>query len=157
MTFQGIPQAAETLEHEFLVALRLPRHGRRPGRAEYQSPWYTGQESVRTPEPGAHQQWREARSDWLQTRRPEDFERMLASVTLDNPPLARDIRYSRQLRAKVPRPATRNRVRDAAALTAAAATAMTVAVMAMLALLLTLIGAAVDACRPGPASEAAQR
>jgi len=73
------------------MAHRAPHHGQPSGPVD-QSPWYTGQESTQTPEPGAHRQWRQARADWLQTSRAEDFERMLAAVTLDNP-VGADYRY----------------------------------------------------------------
>lgn len=60
--------------------------------AGYRSHWYTGHECLHAPEPRPYRQWREARSDWVTTQRQEDFERMLAAVTPDNPPLASDIR-----------------------------------------------------------------
>jgi hypothetical protein len=62
----------------------------------YRSPWYTGPESSLCAEPYSYQQWRQARSDWAQTQRPADFERMLAAVTLDNPPLASDVARKRR-------------------------------------------------------------
>ncbi len=67
------------------MARRAPHHGKPSGPVD-QSPWSTGQESTQTPEPGAHRQWRQARADWLQTSRAEDFERMLAAVTLGDDP-----------------------------------------------------------------------
>lgn len=111
--------------------------------AGYRSPWYTGHECLHAPEPRPYRQWRESRSDWVTTQRPEDFERMLAAVTPDNPPLASDIR-GRDGRATVgqsamagmsgifpaaPLPPAHVHVRQAAALTAKAITALTAAVV----------------------------
>ena len=109
--------------------------------AGYRSPWYTGDECLHAPEPRPYRQWREARSDWVTTQRPEDFERMLAAVTPDSPPLASDIR-SRDGRGTVgqsamvgmsgifpaaPLPLAHDHIRQAAALTAEAITALTAA------------------------------
>jgi hypothetical protein len=55
----------------------------------YRSPWYTGHERSHAPEPGPYRHWREARSDWVTTQRPEDFQRMLAAVTPGWPEQAR--------------------------------------------------------------------
>lgn len=75
-------------------------NARRPAGDKFASPWYTGDECSHAPEPGPYRQWREARSDWVMTQRPEDLERMLAVVTPDNPPLASDI-HRRNRRAAV--------------------------------------------------------
>jgi hypothetical protein len=129
--------------------------------AGYRSPWYTGHECLYAPEPRPYRQWREARSDWVTTQRPEDFERMLAAVTPDNPPLASDIR-SRDGRAAVgqsamadmsgvfpaaPLPPAHDHIRQAAALTAAAITALTAAVVLMLCAAFAIILAILD-CGP---------
>ena len=140
--------------------------------AGYRSPWYTGDECLHAPEPRPYRQWREARSDWVTTQRPEDFERMLAAVTPDSPPLASDIR-SRDGRATVgqsamagmsgifpaaPLPPAHDHIRQAAALTAEASTALTAAIVltlgAAFAIILAVIqGGAWLACkitdRPG--------
>jgi hypothetical protein len=134
--------------------------------AGYRSPWYTGDECLHAPEPRPYRQWREARSDWVTTQRPEDFERMLAAVTPDNPPPASDIR-SRDGRATVGQsamadmsgifpaalpPPAHDHFRQAAALTAEAITALTAAVVltlgAAFALILAIIqGGAWLACK----------
>jgi hypothetical protein len=113
----------------------------------YSSPWYTGQESGLTPEPGAHRQWREARQEWLRTSRHEDFERMLASVTPENPPLASDVQPTEQARA---RPGQWAAGADVAAVAATAAASLAMAVIFTLALILALMAASVKKAWPGP-------
>lgn len=126
-------------------APRLRRTGS-PGTG-YRSPWYTGHECPHTPDSRAYQQWRQTRSDWVETQRPEDFERMLASVTPDNPPLASEIQRKHGNCPREPMPAAQDRIRQAAALTMAAITAMTVAVILVLGVALALIAAVLQGGR----------
>ena len=133
-------------------------NARQPTGDRFASPWYTGHECSHAPEPGPYRQWREARSDWVTTQRPEDFERMLAVVTPDNPPLASDIhcrdrgatvRWSPAARmpgvlATAPLTSAHDRIRQAVALTAAAITALTAAVVLMLGVALAIILAVIQ-------------
>lgn len=139
---------------------------------EFTSPWYTGHDCSHAPEPGPYQQWREARSDWVATQRPEDFERMLAAVTPDNPPLASDI-HGRDCRpavgrwpractsgsfATAPLPAAHDLVRQAVTLAAAAIIALATVVVLILGVALASILAVIQGGTwPGHASAARPR
>jgi hypothetical protein len=137
---------------------RVELNARRPTGDKFASPWYAGHEYSHAPEPGPYRQWQEARSDWVTTQRPEDFERMLAAVTPDNPPLASDIRC-RDRRAAVrrspaartpgifataPLPPAPDLIRQAAALAAEAITALTAAVVLILGAALAIILAVIQ-------------
>jgi hypothetical protein len=72
---------------------------------------------------------------------------MLAAVTIDNPPLARDIQQSRRLPASALRSAWESRIRQTAAVTAAVISVMTVAVTLLIILALTLVSTVVNVSR----------
>jgi hypothetical protein len=64
---------------------------------------------------------------------------MLASVTLDNPPLASEVQRKHGRCPREPSPAAQDHIRQAAALTVTAITAMTAAAILVLGAVLALI------------------
>lgn len=137
----------------------------------YRSPWYTGYDCSQAPEPDPYRQWREARTDWVTTQRPEDFERMLVAVTPDTPPLASDIQCNERRTAagwplaarmpatfaSAPSPSVLDRIGVAVALTAGAITALTAAVVLIFAAVLAIVLAVIESAPLGGSRDRSTR